>query len=57
VIDSQERYELMPWLIVEVKLILMKKPKEKNIEDSKSYRIRYLYLELLLLNRNAGNGE
>lgn len=51
--DLDEKYALMPWLIIEVKQ-LTNKLKTKTFEES-SYncRVHYLHLELLLLNRNA----
>ena len=51
--DLDEKYALMPWLIIEVKQ-LTNKLKNKTFEESSyNFRVNYLHLELLLLNRNA----
>lgn len=56
--DQDERDELIPWLIIQVQqFIFRKKSKKMNAENIRNNREGYLYLELILLNRNSGDKE
>jgi hypothetical protein len=56
--NQQERDELILWLIIQVQQFIFRKKSKKIMSDNmKNNREGYLYLELMLLNRNSGAEE